>query len=425
MLAVTYDPVLVVTSILVAIMASFTALRLTTGLNALEPAARKPVIAQAAIALGGGIWSMHFVGMLAVELPIGITYEALPTLLSALLAILVTGIGLMLLHFGTRTKARILLAGSVAGLGIVGMHYLGMQAIRGNCTIHYASAGVVLASLISVSTSTAAFYFAYSKRTLKMSAIGGIMFGLSISAMHYSAMIFTVFRSEEGLAVLNEPTLSTGTLAMIVSLAAFLICGLFLLNLVPSTPASTTREESQPDRIAADTEASGASPEHSVPEAENRPSFTPGPAAAGATTTATTAAAQRSGRDVALSKAFQDQDGGENGARPKRIPYERENTIRFFTASHIWAVQADGHYARVINHDGEHFCPWPLSKVEEVLASASFLRTHRSYLVNLDHVAGFKKEGDKGFCLFGSEKTTEVPVSRSQMGTVRKALDLT
>jgi len=420
MLAVTYDPVLVVTSILVAIMASFTALRLTTGLNALEPAARKPVIAQAAIALGGGIWSMHFVGMLAVELPIGITYEALPTLLSALLAILVTGIGLMLLHFGTRTKARILLAGSVAGLGIVGMHYLGMQAIRGNCTIHYASAGVVLASLISVSTSTAAFYFAYSKRTLKMSAIGGVMFGLSISAMHYSAMIFTVFKSEDGLAVLNEPTLSTGMLAMIVSLAAFLICGLFLLNLVPSTPAVGTGTELQPDGIVPDSGAKAASPDQSVPETENPPPSTPAPVPAGATPTA----AQRSGRDVALSKAFQDQDEGENETRPKRIPYERENTIRFFTASHIWAVQADGHYARVINHDGEHFCPWPLSKVEEVLASASFLRTHRSYLVNLDHVAGFKKEGDKGFCLFGSEKTTEVPVSRSQMGTVRKALDL-
>lgn len=417
MLAVTYDPVLVVTSILVAIMASFTALRLTTGLNALEPAARKPVIAQAAIALGGGIWSMHFVGMLAVELPIGITYEALPTLLSALLAILVTGIGLMLLHFGIRTKARILLAGSVAGLGIVGMHYLGMQAIRGNCTIHYASAGVVLASLISVSTSTAAFYFAYSKRTLKMSAIGGIMFGLSISAMHYSAMIFTVFKSEEGLAILNQPTLSTGMLALIVSLAAFLICGIFLLNLVPSTPG-TAGADPQPNSVAAPFDASNAVLQPAVPAAGDMPSPAIDPSAA------TVTAAQRSGRDVALSKAFQEQDEGESATRPKRIPYERENTIRFFTANHIWAVQADGHYARVINHDGEHFCPWPLSKVEEVLASASFLRTHRSYLVNLDHVAGFKKEGDKGFCLFGSEKTTEVPVSRSQMGTVRKALDL-
>lgn len=416
MLAVTYDPVLVVTSILVAIMASFTALRLTTGLNALEPAARKPVIAQAAIALGGGIWSMHFVGMLAVELPIGITYEALPTLLSALLAILVTGIGLMLLHFGTRTKARILLAGSVAGLGIVGMHYLGMQAIRGNCTIHYASAGVVLASLISVSTSTAAFYFAYSRRTLKMSAIGGVMFGLSISAMHYSAMIFTVFRSEEGLAVLNQPTLSSGILALIVSLAAFLICGLFLLNLVPSTPANVAAADLQQDEIASQSETTDAVLQAPVPGTENNSSP--------ASVATTAAAAQRSGRDVALSKAFQDHDEGETGTRPKRIPYERENTIRFFTASHIWAVQADGHYARVINHDGEHFCPWPLSKIEEVLASASFLRTHRSYLVNLDHVAGFKKDGDKGFCLFGSEKTTEVPVSRSQMGTVRKALDL-
>ena len=401
MLPVSYDPVLVATSILVAIMASFTALRLTTGLNALEPSARKPVIAQSAVALGGGIWSMHFVSMLAVELPIGITYDALPTLLSALLAILVTGIGLMLLHFGTRTRARILLAGTVAGLGIVGMHYLGMQAIRGNCTVHYASAGVVAATLISVSTSIAAFYFAYHRRTLAMIALGAVMLGLAIAAMHYSAMAFTIFRIGDGAASFAEPTISTGMLALIVSLAAFVICGLFLLNVVPSTLAGTPA-----------TDAGEAAPENK----------STGPAAE----VAPQAASPRSARDVALSKAFADAPADESpdDSRPRRIPYERENTIRFFTAGHIWAVQADGHYARIINHDGEHFCPWSLSKVEEVLTSPPFLRTHRSHLINLDHVAGFRKDGDKGFCLFGDEKTIEIPVSRSQMANVRKALEL-
>lgn len=430
MLPVEYDPVLVVTSILVAIMASFTALRLTTGLNALEPAARKPIIAQAAIALGGGIWSMHFVGMLAVELPIGITYDALPTLLSALLAILVTGIGLMLLHFGTRTRTKIFLAGSIAGLGIVGMHYLGMQAIRGNCILLYGPAGIVIASLISISTSTAAFYFAYSRRTLKMSAVGGIMLGLAISSMHYSAMAFTIFQSEDGLSVVGEPNLSSGMLALIVSLAAFLICGLFLLNVVPTQlapPAAASIDEEpvspSPGKPFTSTEEKDASevtakspsvaPLRDVPADAHEELLTQSPSPS-----------SRSGRDVALSKAFGDTDQGGQTEKPRRIPYERDNTIRFFTPSHIWAVQADGHYARVINHDGEHFCPWSLSKVEEVLACPSFLRTHRSYLVNLDHVAGFKKDGDKGFCLFGTEKTIEVPVSRSQMSSVRKALDL-
>lgn len=404
MLPVTYDPLLVATSILVAIMASFTALRLTTGLNALAPAARKPVIAQSAIALGGGIWSMHFVGMLAVELPIGITYDALPTLLSALLAILVTGTGLMLLHFGERTRARILLAGSIAGIGIVGMHYLGMHAIRGNCTVHYAPAGLVIASLIAIATSTAAFYFAYTRRTLKTVAVGGVLLGLAISAMHYSAMTFTEFRLLDGPVHLGETTLSSGMLALIVSLTAFVICGLFLLNVVPGTLEAAGAEPENADA------ASGPEP---VMATGTEPAFEP---------------SHRSARDVALSQAFSPRVEAEDPSRedrPSRIPYERDNTIRFCSAQSIWAVQADGHYTRVINHDGEHFCPWPLSRLEEALASPPFLRTHRSFLVNLDHVAGFRKDGDKGICLVGDDPSKEVPVSRSQLANVRKALDLT
>ncbi|MEM1047874.1 MAG: MHYT domain-containing protein [Pseudomonadota bacterium] len=406
MLPVTYDPLLVATSILVAIMASFTALRLTTGLNALAPAARKPVIAQSAIALGGGIWSMHFVGMLAVELPIGITYDALPTLLSALLAILVTGTGLMLLHFGERTRTRILMAGSIAGFGIVGMHYLGMHAIRGNCIVHYAPAGPAIASVISVATSTAAFYFAYTRRTLKTVAVGGILLGIAISAMHYSAMVFTEFQLVDGPVQLGETTLSSGMLALIVSLAAFVICGLFLLNVVPGTleAAGTVSEEAGP--------APDQEPEP-VPVNDGVLAFEP---------------AYRSARDVALSQAFSprtDADDPSREDRPSRIPYERDNTIRFCSACSIWAVQADGHYTRVINHDGEHFCPWPLSRLEEALASPPFMRTHRSFLVNLDHVAGFRKDGDKGICLVGDDPAKEVPVSRSQLANVRKALDLT
>ena len=126
MLVVSYDWVLVVASVLVAILASFTGLRLASGLRNLAPAERKPQIAKAAVALGGGIWSMHFIGMLAVRLPVAIEYDALATLGSALVAILITGIGLGLLHFGERTERRIVYAGVAMGLGIVLMHYIGM-----------------------------------------------------------------------------------------------------------------------------------------------------------------------------------------------------------------------------------------------------------------------------------------------------------
>ncbi len=236
MLTVEYNPLLIVASILVAIMAAFTALRLTNGLSALPRPRRKPVIAKAAIALGAGIWSMHFVGMLALRLPIGISYDPLPTLLSALLAILVTGMGLILLHFGRRNHLRIVGAGVLTGLGIVGMHYLGMSAIRGNCVLIYEPLGVVLAALIGIAASILGLELAYSQRGTMQTLVGGIVLGLAVSAMHYTGMAFTLFQLAEKTDFVPGSILSSDTLALFVSLASFLICGLFLLIAIPSGP---------------------------------------------------------------------------------------------------------------------------------------------------------------------------------------------
>jgi putative hydrolase of the HAD superfamily len=158
-------PVLITASVLIAVMAAFTALRLTNGLRALAPAARRPVIAKAAIALGGGIWSMHFVGMLALQLPVTVRYEALPTLISALFVTLVVGIGFIALHFGTRDWRRILVAGTLIGSGIVGMHYLGMSAVSGNCVASYSPGGIIIATAVGVAASTFGLWLAYHRRT--------------------------------------------------------------------------------------------------------------------------------------------------------------------------------------------------------------------------------------------------------------------
>jgi NO-binding membrane sensor protein with MHYT domain/DNA-binding LytR/AlgR family response regulator len=395
MLTVTYDPILVAVSVVVAIAASFTGLQLTTGINALGPAERKMVIAKAAIALGSGIWSMHFVGMLAVRLPIVIAYDALPTLISALLAILVVGLGLILLHFGVRTQRRIVAAGSLTGLGIVLMHYVGMAAVRGNCIIPYDGRGVALAVAIAVIASILALEFAYRRRTLGLTALGSIVLGLAISSMHYAAMIFTTFSLGSGVEMVGEPVLSTGGLAIVVSLAAFVLCGLFLLVAVPFAVAP---EEARAAAVAA------------------------APARLAARAAGSPGGHGRSTRDAAFSRAFTTPP--ERSQRTARIPYEQDQAIRFLTAHEIHAIRADGHYARLINGMGELFCPWSISKLEKVVAAAPFMRTHRSFLVNLDHVSGFKRDGDKGFCLLGSGAEQRVPVSRSYLPSVQKALGL-
>lgn len=363
MLVVGYDWVMVAASILVAILASFTGLRLVSGLRNLAPADRKPQIAKAAIALGGGIWSMHFIGMLAVRLPVAIQYDALATLGSALVAILITGIGLGLLHFGERTERRIVYAGIAMGLGIVMMHYIGMSAIRGNCVVSYSPAGIFLASAVGILASIGALWLAYKKRSLRDISLGAVVQGLSISAMHYTAMIYTQFSPSAELIVLPEPILSSGIMALLVAVAAFLICGFFLLTAIPGETGTASDEES----------------------------------------------------DEAVS------DSPEAGPLLK-LPYERNNATHFLPVERIRAIKAEGHYTQLFDGSGEYFCPMSISDIESRLDNSRFLKTHRSHLVNIAHVSGIQKVGDKAACLLDDEASSQIPVSRGRVRDVRRAL---
>ncbi len=371
---VTYDPLMVSASVLVAILAAFTGLRLASGLRFLDTTQRKVQIVKAAIALGGGIWSMHFVGMLAVELPVTISYDALYTLGSVLIAILFTGLSFYLIHFGQRNYLRIIGAGVLTGLGIVCMHYVGMAAIKGNCIVTYSPTGIVLSTTISVLSSIGAFSLAYRKRTLVQLALGGIVLGVAISAMHYSAMIYSRFMPVEDLVEIATPLISNGYLALFVAVAAFLICGLFLLTAFPLE-----------DIWAKDAQQSSAE----QPSAET---------------------AEVAGQATGPVR------------QTNRLPYEVNKTTHFLDIEKIYWIKAEGHYSVLFDGQDSHFCPWPISRIEAALKGQNFLRTHRSHIVNLRHASAFQKEKEKGFLVLPGLPEIFVPVSRSHVAQVRKAL---
>ena len=137
LIEVTHSPLIVLGSVAVAIIGAFTSLRLTSNLRDLSIEVRKRRVSQGAIALGTSIWSMHFIAMLGFKLPVAISYDPARTLASALIAVLVVGMAFLSLHFGVRTRKTILIAGILTGIGIAGMHYLGMSAISENVTITY------------------------------------------------------------------------------------------------------------------------------------------------------------------------------------------------------------------------------------------------------------------------------------------------
>ena len=126
-IAGTHDTTLVILSILVAIVASYTALDLAGRVRMTVGAARYGWLVTAAVAMGGGIWSMHFVAMLAFSMPgMEVSYEAGLTVLSLLVAIVATGIGFLIVAQAKEPRLIVLLvSGLVTGLGVAAMHYNG------------------------------------------------------------------------------------------------------------------------------------------------------------------------------------------------------------------------------------------------------------------------------------------------------------
>src|SRR5438445_12904809 len=126
----TNDPDLVVLSILVAAFASYTALDLGARVGVARGLARRVWLVAAAATMGGGIWSMHFVAMLAFKMPFAMSYDVGLTILSLVVAIFVTSGGFYVISRQSASGRRLVLSGIFMGLGIVAMHYTAMRAAR-------------------------------------------------------------------------------------------------------------------------------------------------------------------------------------------------------------------------------------------------------------------------------------------------------
>ena len=188
-----WDPSLVVLSFVVAVFASYTALDLAGRVVASEGRARAVWLAGGAFAMGTGIWSMHFTGMLAFKMGMPVTYHVPLTLLSVVIAIAASGLALFVVGRGAVGPRGLLVAGPIMGVGIAAMHYTGMSAMRMEAMISYAPLPVLLSVAIAVSASMAALYLSFhlnrrdgSARRLKAPA--AVVMGTTIVGMHYTGM---------------------------------------------------------------------------------------------------------------------------------------------------------------------------------------------------------------------------------------------
>src|SRR5438309_7201697 len=223
----THDPYLVALSILVASFASYTALDLGGHVAAARGSARRVWLVAAAITMGGGIWSMHFIGMLAFVMPIPMSYDIGLTILSLVVAIFVTGGGFYVISRQSASPLRLVLSGIFMGLGIAGMHYTGMAAMRGHAELSYDRLFVALSLIIAIGASTAALWLAFRTTDLWQKLAAAVVMGLAISGMHYTGMRAAIFAAHGPVhevqvnTSLNQTSLALAVAGITVVILAF------------------------------------------------------------------------------------------------------------------------------------------------------------------------------------------------------------
>ena len=196
-----YHHGLVLISLIVAVLASYTALNLASRIRLATGAAGAVWLLGGGFAMGIGIWAMHFVGMLALIVPLPITYDLPVTLLSLLIAIVVSSFALQIASRDDVTPVRLCTAGIAMGIGICSMHYVGMAAIEISPSITYDRYWLAASLVIAVAASVAALWVAFTERGdtrfwKHRRALGALGMGLAITGMHYAGMEAAQFPTE-------------------------------------------------------------------------------------------------------------------------------------------------------------------------------------------------------------------------------------
>jgi len=234
MLIGSYTPWLVIVSFLVAVLASFTALdmagRVTTA------ATRRTTwlwLIGGGCAMGLGIWSMHFIGMLAFRLPIPLGYALGLTTVSLLAAMASSIFALWLVSQPTLPHGRLALGALLMGSGIAAMHYLGMAALHMQPGIDYHPGWVALSLLIAVVASWTALFIAFrlrsSHRRLRDRAAPALVLGTAIVGMHYTGMAAARFPAGSICGAAGGEGLQAQWLALVVLALTIAILAVVLI----------------------------------------------------------------------------------------------------------------------------------------------------------------------------------------------------
>ncbi|HVZ53967.1 MAG TPA: MHYT domain-containing protein, partial [Pseudolabrys sp.] len=385
---VSYEPWLVLLSIVIAAQGAYVALHLAVQIGDAAGMRRRLLLAGAAFSFGVAIWAMHFVGMLAARLPFPVDYLVFPTLLSFLVCVIVVGAAVYATSSGPFTPMRLTLSACLMGAGIFSMHYIGMSALDASAIMVHDRLFVAASMAIAIAASGLALWLANGRGKRPPLILSAIAFGFAVSGMHYTAMAgMTLYPLP--ITSTGAPVLSTDLLAIVVAVVAFCVSALFLLFLVPDRSKGEEKSASAPS----ENEIAASAPVDFVAAGDAAP--------------------------TELGRGTYAPLGGAGAPPPKvarHLPVERDGATHFVSVEEIVAVHANAHYTYVFNGSAKLFCPLAIGEVEQRLDKSRFLRVHRSHIVNIEHVTGYRRSGDNELVEMAASGPYTVPVSRSRVG---------
>ncbi|MGC4060661.1 MAG: EAL domain-containing protein [Aquabacterium sp.] len=244
-----YEPGTVAASVLLAMFASYVALDLAKRVRTSDLAVARGWLIGGSVTMGVGIWSMHFVGMLAFRLPIMVGYDYLYTALSLLAAIAVSSVALRVASHEELTLPRLGTGAFSMGAGICAMHYIGMHAMALAPGIVWNWGMVAVSAAIAVTASAVALLIFFWLRTRKGAAViawqglAAVAMGVAIAGMHYTGMAAASF--EVGVVCLSSSGLGGTTLGLLVGMASLVLLSMTLL-----TSILDARMQSKANRLA-------------------------------------------------------------------------------------------------------------------------------------------------------------------------------
>ena len=249
-LAGSYDYRLVGLSVLIAVLASYAALDLSGRVTAARGRTRFIWLIGGSVTMGLGIWAMHYVGMLALKLPVAVFYDWPTVLASLLAAMLASCVALFVVSRKTMGPFRTAIGGLLMGAGIAGVHYIGMEAMRLPAMCSYSPGLVILSVIMAVVISIVALWLTFQLRDQATATdwrklFSALLMGSAIPVMHYTGMAAVTFL----------PTASTGSLAhtveitslstVAISSATIIILGLTILTSIIDRRFSADATERQ------------------------------------------------------------------------------------------------------------------------------------------------------------------------------------